>query len=169
MNEWVKEVVQKMKISFVSNMSANDKLFYRAGFKTGYRLAVQHLKNRNIKAHPENYKVKIEATKVDPFINQLLIDTANENGITVEEIISQTRRHEVVVARSIFINLVKELTPMSLANIGKLLDGRDHTSILHHVSMKARRINFWGVESLALRRFQFIKENAESYYKNKTI
>jgi transcription initiation factor TFIIIB Brf1 subunit/transcription initiation factor TFIIB len=169
MNEWVKEVVQKMKISFVSNMTKNDKLFYRTGFKTGYRLAIQHLKNRNIKAHPENYNVKIDAVKVDPFINQLLIQTANENGVTVEEIISQTRRHEVVVARSIFINLVKELTPMSLVNIGKMLDGRDHTSILHHVSMKARRTHFWNVESLALKRFEFIKEEAESYYKEKTI
>jgi chromosomal replication initiation ATPase DnaA len=168
MNEWVKEVVQKMKISFVTNMTANDKLFYRAGFKTGYRLALQHLKSRNVKAHPENYNVKIEATKVDPFINTLLIETANENGVTVEEIISSTRRHEVVVARSIFINLVKELTPMSLVNIGKILDNRDHTSILHHVSMKARRMNFWNVESLAMRRFEFIKENAEGYYKTKS-
>ena len=127
--------------SFVLNMTSNDKLFYRAGFKTGYRLAVQHLKTRNIKANPENYNVKIVATKVDPFINELLIQTANENGVTVEEIISPTRRHEVVVARSIFINLVKELTPMSLVNIGRILDNRDHTSILHHVSMKARRMN----------------------------
>ena len=165
MNEWVKEVIQKMKVSFVLNMTSNDKLFYRAGFKTGYRLAVQHLKTRNIKANPENYNVKIVATKVDPFINELLIQTANENGVTVEEIISPTRRHEVVVARSIFINLVKELTPMSLVNIGRILDNRDHTSILHHVSMKARRMNFWNVESLAMKRFEHIKEQAETYYK----
>ena len=62
MNEWVKEVIQKMKVSFVLNMTSNDKLFYRAGFKTGYRLAVQHLKTRNIKANPDRKSTRLNSS-----------------------------------------------------------------------------------------------------------
>ena len=57
--------------------------------------------------------------------------------------LSDKRDRHLVIARSVAINLLKELTPYSLANIGEILAGRDHTTIIHHISCKAQKNGLW--------------------------
>lgn len=52
-------------------------------------------------------------------------------GITVQDLISTTRRREITVPRQIAIYLTREMTTMSLPQIGQVFGGRDHSTVLH--------------------------------------
>lgn len=58
--------------------------------------------------------------------------TAWRHGLTVEELCSEKRTRRYARARWVAIIVIRELCPhMSLPHIGRLLGGRDHTTILH--------------------------------------
>jgi chromosomal replication initiator protein len=56
-------------------------------------------------------------------------------GIPVELLEGKTRKHEVVLPRQIAMYLAKQLTSLSLKSIGLHFGGRDHTTVLHSISM----------------------------------
>jgi len=61
-------------------------------------------------------------------------------GITVADLISSTRRREITVPRQIAIYLTRELTTMSLPQIGQAFGNRDHSTILHSCNTVAANI-----------------------------
>ena len=63
---------------------------------------------------------------------ELIIQMVAEHfGLTPFDIASQKRNKDVVYPRQIAMYLCRDLTNVSLQNIGRLLGGRDHTTILH--------------------------------------
>jgi chromosomal replication initiator protein len=52
-------------------------------------------------------------------------------SITKEEILSGKRKKELVLPRQIAIYLIREQTTKSLPEIGKIMGGKDHTTIMH--------------------------------------
>ncbi len=52
-------------------------------------------------------------------------------SVTKEEIISGRRKKELVLPRQIAIYLIREQTTKSLPEIGKIMGGKDHTTIMH--------------------------------------
>ena len=52
-------------------------------------------------------------------------------GVSREEIISGKRKQELVLPRQIAIYLIREQTNKSLPEIGKIMGGKDHTTIMH--------------------------------------
>lgn len=64
-----------------------------------------------------------------------LIDIAveKEAGIPIAVIRSPKRNRNVVRARQMAMWLARQLTPLSLPQIGKRWDGRDHTTVIHAV------------------------------------
>jgi chromosomal replication initiator protein len=56
--------------------------------------------------------------------------TAAYFGFTIEEICGPSRNHALVQARHIAMYLCRELTDLSLPNIGREFGGRDHTTVL---------------------------------------
>lgn len=56
-------------------------------------------------------------------------------GLTPTELIAKRRVKKVVNARWALIDLARRLTPLSYANIGYLLGGRDHSTVIHAVHM----------------------------------
>lgn len=52
-------------------------------------------------------------------------------SITNEEILSGRRKQELVLPRQIAIYLIREQTTKSLPEIGKIMGGKDHTTIMH--------------------------------------
>ena len=61
-------------------------------------------------------------------------------GITVADLISATRRREITVPRQIAIYLTREMTAMSLPQIGQAFGNRDHSTILHSCNTVAANI-----------------------------
>ena len=50
--------------------------------------------------------------------------------ITREDIVGKKRTKEIAAARHIAVYLIRKITDMSLPNIGKIIGGRDHTTVL---------------------------------------
>ena len=61
-------------------------------------------------------------------------------GITAADLISSTRRREITVPRQIAIYLTREMTAMSLPQIGQAFGNRDHSTILHSCNTVAANI-----------------------------
>nr|MBR4280500.1 chromosomal replication initiator protein DnaA [Clostridia bacterium] len=63
---------------------------------------------------------------------QVIMQTvADYYSITVGDLTSTTRRREITVPRQIAMYLTREMTNLSLPQIGQVFGNRDHTTILH--------------------------------------
>ncbi len=64
----------------------------------------------------------------------LIIEVVAEHfGVKAEDITSKRRNSEFVLPRQVVMYLCRELTDTSLNNIGKILDKKDHTTIMHGI------------------------------------
>jgi len=62
---------------------------------------------------------------------QIIAETAAYFGLRPEDILGRCRSREVALARQVAMYLTRELTSLSLPQIGEAFGGRDHTTILH--------------------------------------
>ena len=63
---------------------------------------------------------------------QVVMQTVSDYyGITVDDMIKPTRRREITVPRQIAMYLTREMTNMSLPQIGQVFGNRDHSTVLH--------------------------------------
>jgi chromosomal replication initiator protein len=66
-----------------------------------------------------------------PPLRAITTHTARHFALRVAELRSASRRRGVVVARDVAMYLARQLTSMSLKQIGHYFGGRDHTTVLH--------------------------------------
>ncbi len=72
---------------------------------------------------------------------QVIMQTvADYYSITVNDLIRQTRRREITVPRQIAMYLTREMTNLSLPQIGQVFGNRDHTTVLHGCNQVAANI-----------------------------
>ncbi|MPZ86759.1 MAG: chromosomal replication initiator protein DnaA [Nitriliruptorales bacterium] len=64
-------------------------------------------------------------------VSQIMSETANYLGFTLDELCSSSRTRQLVNARQIAMYITRELTDMSLPKIGEAFGGRDHTTVIH--------------------------------------
>ena len=63
---------------------------------------------------------------------ELIMGTVSDYyGLTLEDMTGPTRKREITVPRQIAMYLTREMTGMSLPQIGNVFGGRDHTTVLH--------------------------------------
>jgi chromosomal replication initiator protein len=55
---------------------------------------------------------------------------SKESGVTIEDILSRSRKTEKVISRHIFCGILRKNYNYSLPFIGELV-GRDHTTVIH--------------------------------------
>ena len=65
---------------------------------------------------------------------------ANYYSITVDDLIRPTRRREIAVPRQIAMYITRDLTNLSLPQIGQVFGNRDHTTVLHGCNQIANAI-----------------------------
>ena len=85
----------------------------------------------NEKNRPLKYKISKET---------IMEIVAQECGVSVGDIVGRSRKREKVDARHIFCAILKEHFGYKLEKIGQLVDGRDHTTIIHAVTMYKERL-----------------------------
>lgn len=73
-------------------------------------------------------------------LKDILRVTARYHQVPLRVLTSASRKQAVVTARAIAIYLARELTPLSYAQIGQALGGRDHTTIMHNYRRIAREM-----------------------------
>ena len=63
---------------------------------------------------------------------ELIMRTVSDYyGLSLNELTGTTRKREITVPRQIAMYLTREMTGMSLPQIGDVFGGRDHTTVLH--------------------------------------
>ena len=68
-----------------------------------------------------------------PTIRNIVAEVAAFHTITADHILSPNRKHGIVRPRQIACYLAKNLTKLSLSQIGTRIGGRDHTTVLHSI------------------------------------
>jgi hypothetical protein len=84
---------------------------------------------RKIKAVRREYQAKHSFSPNAGIGRRIMIAVSREFDMTVPEMIEQNNHARYVLPRFVVIGLMLELTQMSLATIGRYLNGRDHSTI----------------------------------------
>ena len=64
-------------------------------------------------------------------ISRIQLKTADLFNISVQDLSSRSRTKEIAMARQTAMYLCRELTKLSLPEIGKKFGNRDHTTVMH--------------------------------------
>jgi chromosomal replication initiator protein len=70
-----------------------------------------------------------EPREIEP--GHILTTIAQEYGVTMDELLSQSRSQRVAFPRQIAMYMLREESELSLPKIGELLGGRDHTTVMY--------------------------------------
>lgn len=88
----------------------------------------------NMEIAEESLKDIISPNNKKDITPEYIINVVSEHfGINYEDIISKKRNSEFVHPRMIVMYFCRELTPESLASIGKILGKKDHTTVMHGI------------------------------------
>ena len=71
------------------------------------------------------------ATDVEIKPTDIITQVAKYFYITFDDIVGRSRTKKIALARQIAMYLVRELTSMSLNDIGQVFGGKDHTTVMH--------------------------------------
>jgi len=72
-----------------------------------------------------------EAQQTQTTATSIIESVSKYFNIATEDIIGKKRNREFVEPRMVAIYLISEFLHLPLVNIGKLLGGRDHTTVMH--------------------------------------
>jgi chromosomal replication initiator protein len=77
-------------------------------------------------------KELFDQMKVKQITAELIMNTVSDYyGLTLGELTGPTRRREITLPRQLAMYLTREMTGMSLLQIGNVFGGRDHSTVLH--------------------------------------
>lgn len=62
---------------------------------------------------------------------RILSIITKETDTSIDDIISKTRKREVVQARQMYHHFMRKYTKLSLTRIGDMTGGREHATVLH--------------------------------------
>jgi len=62
---------------------------------------------------------------------EVISSVCKHYGVSKEEILCKNRKKELIIPRQVTIYLIREMTHKSLPEIGKIMGGKDHTTIMH--------------------------------------
>ena len=82
----------------------------------------------------------VKPTKREVTAQLIMQVVAEYYSITVDDLVRPTRRREFAVPRQIAMYLTRDLTNMSLPQIGQSFGGRDHSTVLHACNTVAANI-----------------------------
>jgi hypothetical protein len=73
------------------------------------------------------------------WVQRLAATVADEWGVSAAELVSARRTDVLIRPRFVLIWLMKQVSPMSLPQIGRLVGNRDHTTVMYSL----RRVDDW--------------------------
>ena len=162
-----------LKAPMYRELTLRELMLYKTGFKNGYRMALQHHRNKienqlfKLKVRQERFEEKTEGIKLEKSIKIKKIypmsfdATVNKVCVRYEvnkqEVLGSRRFESLVRARSIIINLMIEKYPISLSQLGRMFK-IDHSTVIHHRRMKANGFRFWSADKTIHEEFIELKD-----------
>ena len=80
------------------------------------------------------------AEPVSVTVDKIFLSIYKKYGFTKEELTGARRTKELALARHITIYLIRQITEMSLPNIGKIFN-RDHSTVMSSIDIIEKKIN----------------------------
>lgn len=83
------------------------------------------------------------AVKVDDkplTVDDIMETVCRHFNVSVSAVSSRSRKHELVVARQVSMYLAQKHTKMPASRIGKLVGGRDHSTVIHSCNQVEQRL-----------------------------
>jgi len=83
------------------------------------------------------------AVKIDDeplTIDDILEKVGSHFNVTTQNINSRSRKRDYVIARQVSMYLAQKYTKMPASRIGKLVGGRDHSTVIHSCSQVEQRL-----------------------------
>jgi chromosomal replication initiator protein len=105
-------------------------------------LAYSVVYNSNIDMRLAQRVIK-RAVKIDDeplTIDDIMEKVSRHFNVTTQNISSRSRKHEYVLARQVSMYLAQKYTKMPASRIGKLVGGRDHSTVIHSCTQVERRL-----------------------------
>lgn len=105
-------------------------------------LAYSIVYNSNIDMRLAERVIK-RAVKIDDeplTIDDILNTVCRHFNVTTAAVASRSRKHDYVVARQVSMYLAQKYTKMPASRIGKLVGGRDHSTVIHSCNQVEQRI-----------------------------
>jgi chromosomal replication initiator protein len=75
-----------------------------------------------------------------PSLEKIQQSVAAHYGLSVAELLSESRTHRIAWARQVAIHLARQLTDSSLHEVGDSFGGRNHTTVLHSCKRVSDRL-----------------------------
>ncbi len=97
-----------------------------------YRLISQSTPNMAI-AQSAIRDITNENQPLPVVIDKILLEVSREYDVTIDEMCSSRRVEKITNARQIAMYIMREITPMSLPEIGNQFGGRDHSTVHHAI------------------------------------
>jgi chromosomal replication initiator protein len=73
-------------------------------------------------------------------IDDILEKVCNHFNVSVSGVNGKSRKRELVIARQVSMYLAQKYTKMPASRIGKLVGGRDHSTVIHSCSQIEQRM-----------------------------
>ncbi len=73
-------------------------------------------------------------------VDEIVETVCNHYHVTTDAVNSRSRKRELVVPRQVSMYLAQKLTEMSASHIGKIVGGRDHSTVIHSCSQVEARL-----------------------------
>ena len=73
-------------------------------------------------------------------LDEIIDKVCSHFNVTVNAVNSRSRKQEIVLARQVSMYLAQKHTKMPASRIGKLVGGRDHSTVLHSCSQIEKRL-----------------------------
>jgi len=162
-----------LKAPMYRELTLRELMLYKTGFKNGYRMALQHNRNKidhqlfKLKVRQEKFEEKTEGAKLEKLVKIKKIYPASFDAVVnkvciryevnKKEVLGDRRFSALVRARSIIINLMIEKYPISLSQLGRLFK-IDHSTVIHHRRMKADGLRFWSIGKTIHQEFIELKD-----------
>jgi hypothetical protein len=113
------------------------------------------LPNAYYKAHEDHLFIRrlgVDISSAPPSMKAILADVAHRHELTVADLKGPARARWASRPRQEAMWLMKQAGRFSLTQIGSYLGGRDHTAVLHGISMHEERVTGVTPEALKGRR-----------------
>ena len=165
------ELEQVLNFTPYGDLSEREKLIYSAAARNGYNLGLKHKKQLD---RVEAYSFNKEIVKVK-YIHKNYSTNCSESSkdigkdivdkvcalyeVSIEDFVSIKRLTPLVQARSIAINLIKEVLNISLNSVSMFIGKRDHTTMIHHIKMKHNKEHLWKIGKRTWEDYEKIKSS----------
>lgn len=150
-----KELEQVLNFTPYEDLTEREKSIYIVAARNGYNLGLSHKKQLDrlqsrgfgkeivkVKFVHKNFSKSTSAEALE-MGNKIVDKVCTLYNVSKEDFVSIKRLTPIVQARSIAINIIKEVLNISLNSISMFIGKRDHTTMIHHIRMKHNKKHIW--------------------------